>query len=198
LKKTYGELDSSAYEEYKESGFLSAALIAFMDKLLDENEHLKAQLDQYKFQGIDHTKAIFGAINQMTEGFDLETEITYMLHEVGVPAHLKGYLYLREAIDMIYHEIELLGSITKKLYPEVAKKYKTTPSRVERAIRHAIEVAWGRGNVEAISKIFANTVNSNKSKPINSEFIAMIADRLRLLHKNEALEPLNVQDDCID
>ena len=191
MKKTYGELDSRAYEEYKESGFLSEALIEFVDELLDENQYLKAQLDHYQSYGIDHTKAIFGAINQMTEGFDLEAEITYMLHEVGVPAHLKGYLYLREAIDMIYHEIELLGSITKKLYPEVAKKYKTTPSRVERAISHAIEVAWGRGNVEAISKIFANTINMNKSKPTNSEFIAMIADRLRLLHKNKALKPLN-------
>jgi len=198
LKKPYGELDSKAYEEYKESGFLSESLIEFVDKLLNENEHLKAQLDQYQSQGIDHTKAIFGAINQMTEGFDLETEITYMLHEVGVPAHIKGYLYLREAIAMVYHEIELLGAITIILYPDIAKKYKTTSSRVERAIRHAIEVAWSRGNVEAISKIFANTVNSNKSKPINSEFIAMIADRLRLLHKNEALEALNVQDDCID
>ena len=134
----------------------------------------------------DNPNAVFGAINQMTEGFDLEAEITYVLHEVGVPAHIKGYLYLREAIDMIYHEIELLGSITKTLYPDVAKKYKTTSSRVERAIRHAIEVAWSRGNVDAISKIFGYTVNVNKSKPTNSEFIAMIADRLRLQHKNKS------------
>ena len=133
----------------------------------------------------DNANAVFSAINQMNEGFDLEAEITYVLHEVGVPAHIKGYLYLREAIDMIYHEIELLGSITKTLYPDVAKKYKTTSSRVERAIRHAIEVAWSRGNVEAISKIFGYTVNVNKSKPTNSEFIAMIADRLRLQHKNK-------------
>ena len=131
------------------------------------------------------TNAVFGAINQMNEAFDLEAEITYVLHEVGVPAHIKGYLYLRESIDMIYHEIELLGSITKTLYPDVAKKYKTTSSRVERAIRHAIEVAWSRGNVDAISKIFGYTVNVNKSKPTNSEFIAMIADRLRLQHKNK-------------
>ena len=134
---------------------------------------------------IDNANAVFGAINQMNEGFDLEAEITHVLHEVGVPAHIKGYLYLRESIDMIYHEIELLGSITKTLYPDVAKKYKTTSSRVERAIRHAIEVAWSRGNVDAISKIFGYTVNVNKSKPTNSEFIAMIADRLRLQHKNK-------------
>jgi len=133
----------------------------------------------------DNANAVFGAINQMNDGFDLEAEITHVLHEVGVPAHIKGYLYLRESIDMIYHEIELLGSITKTLYPDVAKKYKTTSSRVERAIRHAIEVAWSRGNVEAISKIFGYTVNVNKSKPTNSEFIAMIADRLRLQHKNK-------------
>jgi len=134
----------------------------------------------------DNPNALFGAINQMNNGFDLEAEITYVLHEVGVPAHIKGYLYLRESIDMIYHEIELLGSITKTLYPDVAKKYKTTSSRVERAIRHAIEVAWSRGNVDAISKIFGYTVNVNKSKPTNSEFIAMIADRLRLQHKNKS------------
>lgn len=134
----------------------------------------------------ENANAVFGAINQMNDAFDLETEITHVLHEVGVPAHIKGYLYLRESIDMIYHEIELLGSITKTLYPDVAKKYKTTSSRVERAIRHAIEVAWSRGNVDAISKIFGYTVNVNKSKPTNSEFIAMIADRLRLQHKNKA------------
>ena len=134
----------------------------------------------------EQVNSVFGAINQMSDGFDLEAEITHVLHEVGVPAHIKGYLYLREAIDMIYHEIELLGSITKTLYPDVAKKYKTTSSRVERAIRHAIEVAWSRGNVDAISKIFGFTVNVNKSKPTNSEFIAMIADRLRLQHKNKS------------
>ena len=101
------------------------------------------------------------------------------------PAHIKGYLYLRESINMVYNDIELLGSITKVLYPDVAKKYKTTASRVERAIRHAIEVAWNRGNIEAISNIFGYTVSVSKSKPTNSEFIAMIADKLRLEHKNK-------------
>ncbi len=105
---------------------------------------------------------------------------------MGVPAHIKGYLYLRESINMVYNDIELLGSITKVLYPDVAKKYKTTASRVERAIRHAIEVAWNRGNIEAISNIFGYTVSVSKSKPTNSEFIAMIADKLRLEHKNKA------------
>ncbi|MDF2699309.1 MAG: sporulation transcription factor Spo0A [Haloplasmataceae bacterium] len=114
---------------------------------------------------------------------DLSTEITAILHEIGVPAHIKGYLYLRESISMVYNNIEILGSITKVLYPEVAKKYRTTSSRVERAIRHAIEVAWNRGNIDAISQIFSYTVSLAKSKPTNSEFIAMIADRLRLEHR---------------
>ena len=114
---------------------------------------------------------------------DLDTEITEILHEIGVPAHIKGYLYLRESIAMVYHNVEILGGITKVLYPTVAKKYKTTSSRVERAIRHSIEVAWNRGNVDAISQIFAYTISYNKSKPTNSEFIAMIADKLRLAHK---------------
>ena len=110
----------------------------------------------------------------------LDSEITDILHEIGVPAHIKGYLYLRESITMVYNDIEILGSITKILYPVVAKKFKTTSSRVERAIRHAIEVAWNRGNVDAISEIFSYTINYNKSKPTNSEFIAMLADKLRL------------------
>lgn len=117
---------------------------------------------------------------------DLEIEITETLHEIGVPAHIKGYQYLRESITMVYNNIEILGSITKNLYPVVAKRYKTTSSRVERAIRHAIEVAWNRGNVDTISQIFSYTISYNKSKPTNSEFIAMLADKLRLHHKKVA------------
>ena len=111
---------------------------------------------------------------------DLDVKITEILHEIGVPAHIKGYLYLREAITMVFHDVELLSSITKILYPEIASKFTTTASRVERAIRHAIEVAWIRGNVETISDIFSYTISYNKSKPTNSEFIAMIADKLRI------------------
>lgn len=114
---------------------------------------------------------------------NLDSEITELLHEIGVPAHIKGYMYLREAITMVYNNVEILGGITKILYPTIAKKFKTTSSRVERAIRHSIEVAWNRGNVDAISSIFAYTISYNKSKPTNSEFIAMIADKLRLAHK---------------
>ncbi|MBN6205275.1 sporulation transcription factor Spo0A [Ralstonia pickettii] len=114
---------------------------------------------------------------------NLEASITNIIHEIGVPAHIKGYMYLREAITMVYNDIELLGSITKILYPEIAKKFNTTASRVERAIRHAIEVAWSRGNIDSISALFGYTINLSKAKPTNSEFIAMVADRLRLEHK---------------
>ena len=114
---------------------------------------------------------------------NLDASITSIIHEIGVPAHIKGYLYLREAISMVYNDIELLGSITKVLYPDIAKKFNTTASRVERAIRHAIEVAWSRGNIESISSLFGYTVSMTKAKPTNSEFIAMVADKLRLEHK---------------
>ena len=112
----------------------------------------------------------------------LDTAITTTIKEIGVPAHIKGYSYLREAIQMVYLDNDLLGAVTKILYPDIAEKYKTTPSRVERAIRHAIEVAWNRGNYEVISKTFGYTVHHLKSKPTNSEFIAMIADKIRLEH----------------
>lgn len=119
----------------------------------------------------------------MGKGKNLDANITSIIHEIGVPAHIKGYQYLREAITMVYNNIEILGSITKTLYPAIAEKFKTTPSRVERAIRHAIEVAWTRGNIDSISHLFGYTVNISKSKPTNSEFIAMVADKLRIEHK---------------
>ena len=114
---------------------------------------------------------------------NLDANITDVIHEIGVPAHIKGYLYLREAISMVYNEVDLLGAITKSLYPRIAKKYNTTPSRVERAIRHAIEVAWSRGNMDSIRDLFGYTINVTKAKPTNSEFIAMVADKLRIEHK---------------
>lgn len=110
----------------------------------------------------------------------LEAKVTNIMHEIGVPAHIKGYQYLREAIIMVVENIELLNGITKELYPNIAEKYGTTSSRVERAIRHAIEVAWARGKMDTIDNIFGYTVNTNRGKPTNSEFIAMIADKLRL------------------
>lgn len=111
---------------------------------------------------------------------NLDLEVTHIIHEVGIPAHIKGYLYLREAILMVIEDVGLLSLVTKELYPSVARKYKTTPSRVERAIRHAIEVAWNRGNLSAIHRIFGHTVSKERGKPTNSEFIAMVADRLRM------------------
>ena len=120
---------------------------------------------------------------EKSEPQDLETEITNIIHEIGVPAHIKGYMYLREAITMVVNDMELLSAVTKELYPSIAKNYNTTASRVERAIRHAIEVAWGRGQVEAINKLFGYTINTEKGKPTNSEFIAIIADKLRLKNK---------------
>lgn len=111
---------------------------------------------------------------------NLEVEVTNIMHEVGVPAHIKGYQYLRDAIMMVVKDLDIINSITKQLYPSIAREYNTTPSRVERAIRHAIEVAWSRGQVEAIDSLFGYTVSIGKGKPTNSEFIAMIADKLRL------------------
>ena len=110
----------------------------------------------------------------------LEALVTNVIHEVGVPAHIKGYQYLREAIMMVVNDIDIINQITKQLYPDIAQKYHTTPSRVERAIRHAIEVAWGRGQPDVVENIFGYTVSAAKGKPTNSEFIAMIADKLRL------------------
>ena len=111
---------------------------------------------------------------------NLEALVTNIIHEVGVPAHIKGYQYLREAIMMVVKDIDVINQITKQLYPEIANKYHTTPSRVERAIRHAIEVAWARGQIDTVESIFGYTVSNSKGKPTNSEFIAMIADKLRL------------------
>ena len=111
---------------------------------------------------------------------NLEALVTNLIHEVGVPAHIKGYQYLREAIMMVVNDIDVINQITKSLYPQIARKFSTTPSRVERAIRHAIEVAWGRGQQEAVENIFGYTISAAKGKPTNSEFIAMIADKLRL------------------
>lgn len=111
---------------------------------------------------------------------NLESLVTDMIHEIGIPAHIKGYQYLRDAIIMSVNDIEMLNSITKILYPTIAKKYQTTASRVERAIRHAIEVSWSRGKMDTIDALFGYTINNGKGKPTNSEFIALIADKIRL------------------
>lgn len=113
----------------------------------------------------------------------LEREVTAVIHEVGVPAHIKGYQYVREAIVIAVQDMDVINAVTKVLYPEVARRYSTTPSRVERAVRHAIEVAWDRGDLETLQRYFGYTVSNTKGKPTNSEFIAMIADRIRLQRK---------------
>jgi len=114
---------------------------------------------------------------------DLETQVTKVIHQIGVPAHIKGYQYLRTAIMMTVDDTEIINSVTKILYPSVAKKYSTTSSRVERAIRHAIEVAWDRGDIDTLNSYFGYTIHNNRGKPTNSEFIAMIADNIRLTNK---------------
>ena len=119
-------------------------------------------------------------INNKKGDGSLEALVTNMIHEVGVPAHIKGYQYLREAIMMVVNDIDVINQITKSLYPQIANKFSTTPSRVERAIRHAIEVAWGRGQQDVVENIFGYTISAAKGKPTNSDFIAMIADKLRL------------------
>ena len=123
------------------------------------------------------------AMNEDYSGNDIEAQVTKIIHQIGVPAHIKGYQYLRTAIILTVNDSDIINSVTKILYPTVAKKYQTTTSRVERAIRHAIEVAWDRGDVEVLNSYFGYTIQNNRGKPTNSEFIAMIADNLRLKYR---------------
>ncbi len=119
----------------------------------------------------------------VSQPHDLEKEVTDMIHNIGVPAHIKGYQYLRDAIIMSVKDPLMISSITKILYPTIAKNFQTTPSRVERAIRHAIEVAWSRGKMETLDQLFGYTINTGKGKPTNSEFIALISDKIRLKYR---------------
>ena len=142
---------------------------------------------RYAKLGVDTDAAIAKEASHENENDktpDIETQVTQIIHQIGVPAHIKGYQYLREAIMMAVEDVEMLGSITKILYPTIAKRFQTTPSRVERAIRHAIEVAWSRGKMETLDALFGYTINTGKGKPTNSEFIALIADKIRLLYRN--------------
>lgn len=162
---------------------------ALVQKIKDCHERrLQKQLKQTNRTEIKHTSAGLGLPknnlpNQQKENIsdhDLELEITKIIHEIGVPAHIKGYQYIRDGILMSIRDREMINSITKILYPTISKKYATTSSRVERAIRHSIEVAWNRGNPDVIEEYFGYTVSDGKGKPTNSEFIALIADKLRL------------------
>ncbi len=137
---------------------------------------------------VSHIEALTGSTNPRLSGDagappDIETQVTKIIHQIGVPAHIKGYQYLRTAILMTIADSDIINSVTKVLYPSVAKKYSTTTSRVERAIRHAIEVAWDRGDVDTLNSYFGYTIQNSRGKPTNSEFIAMIADNLRLKYK---------------
>lgn len=143
-------------------------------KRLKDISHIKYDVEKSNKNDFQKT------IPSSKDDKSMESKITKLIQEVGVPAHIKGYVYLREAISMVIEDMDYLGAVTKELYPSVAAKHNTTPSRVERAIRHAIEVAWNRGKIDTIDKIFGYTVNNHKGKPTNSEFIALIADKLRL------------------
>lgn len=145
-------------------------------RVKDVNDYKKNTPDNKKIVGAYEDRKQFMNRN-------LESDVTSIIHDVGVPAHIKGYQYLREAIIMCVNDNEMLGSITKILYPGIAKKFRTTSSRVERAIRHAIEVAWNRGKMETIDDLFGYTINVEKGKPTNSEFIALISDKIRLEYK---------------
>ena len=156
-----------------------------LDNLISTNKEFRILITVPSGEKGRDQVEIAGAAEDMpeVEGRDLEKDVTDMIHEIGVPAHIKGYQYLREAIMMSVEDVEMLGSITKILYPTIANKYQTTPSRVERAIRHAIEVAWSRGRMETLDALFGYTINTGKGKPTNSEFIALIADKIRLQYR---------------
>ena len=148
-------------------------------------------LKQLKLSGTESPKvivvsALFAQAGpQPDQSLELKNLVTSVIHEIGVPAHIKGYQYLREAIIITVQDMDVINAVTKVLYPEVARRFGTTASRVERAIRHAIEVAWDRGDLETLQKYFGYTVSNAKGKPTNSEFIAMIADRLVLEQKKQ-------------
>ena len=144
---------------------------------------IKRVRDKEKSKGLEARKVNPYEKKEKLEERNLENDVTNIIHEIGVPAHIKGYQYLRDAIMMSVTDMEMLNSITKILYPSIAKKFQTTPSRVERAIRHAIEVAWSRGKMDTIDELFGYTIHNGKGKPTNSEFIALIADKIRLEYK---------------
>lgn len=170
-------------------------VLSSLDNEMLEKEIVKSGVDYYFLKPVEPKllaerikqllswRFVSGTRRGQLSGEDLEVTITEIMHQIGVPAHIKGYQYVREAIRLSVTDPEVLNSVTKILYPTVAKTYSTTASRVERAIRHAIEVAWDRGDVEVLNSYFGYTVQNERGKPTNSEFIAMIADKLRLKMK---------------
>ena len=155
-----------------------------METLVDRLRDLLDSTNGYEGTGFNMCYSKTTINNNPKLSTPMEVRVTNIIHDVGVPAHIKGYQYIRGAIILAIKDEDIINAITKSLYPTLASMFNTTPSRVERAIRHAIEVAWNRGQIEMHDKIFGYTVNSNKGKPTNSEFIAMIADRLRLEEKS--------------
>lgn len=155
-----------------------------LSDLMNTNKEFQIMITVPKSEsGEEQKEELFTKVETVKEVHDLEKDVTEMIHEIGVPAHIKGYQYLREAIMLSVENTEMLSAITKLLYPTIAKKYGTTSSRVERAIRHAIEVAWGRGNMDTLNNLFGYTISLGKGKPTNSEFVALIADKLRLNYR---------------
>ncbi len=152
--------------------------------VVDKVRRLAGSASKPKGMSLPHSRKIRPYENQVEYmEQNLENDVTQILHEIGVPAHIKGYQYLRDAIISSVCDQDMLASVTKVLYPNIAKKHQTTPSRVERAIRHAIEVAWSRGKMDTINEIFGYTVSNGKGKPTNSEFIALLSDKIRLDYK---------------
>ncbi len=149
-------------------------LLEYVDSMLKNRAKPTSELDRSPMQKPEE---------ETDQTPDIEAQVTRIIHQIGVPAHIKGYQYLRTAILLTVKDSDIINSVTKVLYPSVAKKYSTTTSRVERAIRHAIEVAWDRGDVDTLNSYFGYTIQNNRGKPTNSEFIAMIADNLRLKYK---------------
>ncbi len=154
----------------------------------DENALMKCIVDTAKAPNMSNRVLQIEdiVVKQGNKERDLNMLVTQMIHEIGVPAHIKGYLYLRTAIIMAVENMDVLNAVTKQLYPDIAKEYGTTDTRVERAIRHAIEVAWERGNIDVINDLFGYTIQADKGKPTNSEFIALMSDRIRLDKMNKA------------
>lgn len=159
-----------------------ASIYEVLNGLMQENRSFQVMITvNAKAEGVQVGDSQDTSKEQMQ--VDLEKEVTDMIHSLGVPAHIKGYQYLRTAIRMAVREPSLIGAITKQLYPMIAEEYETSPSRVERAIRHAIEVAWSRGKMETLEETFGYTVSLGKGKPTNSEFIALVADKIRLKYR---------------
>lgn len=186
----FGLLDRLASRENKPRTILISAL--YRDEIVAQAMEREVSFFMPKpFETaslLERMRAAVGAEDEEEEDelHALQRQVTAVIHEVGVPAHIKGYQYVREAIVIAVQDMEVINAVTKVLYPEVAKRYNTTPSRVERAVRHAIEVAWDRGDLETLQSYFGYTVSNTKGKPTNSEFIAMIADKIRLEGKKRA------------